>query len=134
MAPAACESLFDACSSPSAMMMRERRSRSASAWRDIERFIASGRFMKLIEIADVLRARLPAEHTKKVPKRVMPNWMVKAIALVNPGLRSIMNELGKTRDLDTSHARDELGWETRAVEETIVDCAQSLIAHGVVKV
>jgi dihydroflavonol-4-reductase len=98
-----------------------------------ERFIASGRFMKLIEIADVLRVRLPAEHTKKVPKRVMPNWMVKAIALVNPGLRSIMNELGKTRDLDTSHVKDELGWETRAVEETIVDCAQSLISHGVVK-
>ena len=46
--PAACESLPDACSSPSAAMTRARRSRSASAWRDIERRMLSGSEMSLI--------------------------------------------------------------------------------------
>jgi nucleoside-diphosphate-sugar epimerase len=98
-----------------------------------ERFLASGKTMKIIEIADILRRHLPPQYAKKLPKRVMPGWMVHALALVNPGLRSIKSGLGRTRHTDVSHAREELGWETRPAEESIVDCAQSLIAHRVVK-
>ena len=99
-----------------------------------ERFLGAGKFMKIIEVAQVLRDRLPPEHTRKVPKRVMPNWMVSILSLFNPGVASIKNELGKTRHVDASHAKDRLGWETRAEEDSIVDCAKSLIEHGVVKV
>lgn len=99
-----------------------------------ERFLASGKTMKIIDIAEVLRRRLPPEQTKKVPRREMPNWMVHALALFNPGLRSIKSGLGRTRHTDASHAKEVLGWETRPAEESIVDCARSLIAHGVVKV
>jgi len=99
-----------------------------------ERFIASGRFMKVLEMAQVLRERLPPEQTRKTPRRPMPNWMVGLLSLVNPGVRSIRAEVGKTRNVDFSHAKERLGWETRPVEESIVDCAKSLIAHGVVKV
>ena len=45
---AAWASFSDACSSPSAVITRDRRSRSASAWRDIDRFIDSGRATSLI--------------------------------------------------------------------------------------
>ena len=99
-----------------------------------DRFLAAGRFMKIIEIAEVLRERLPPEHTKKVPKRVMPDWMVSVLALFNPGVRSIKSEIGKTRNVDASHAKERLGWETRPAEDSLVDCAESLIEHGVVKV
>ena len=99
-----------------------------------ERFLAAGKFMKIIEIADVLRERLPPEHTRKVPTKVMPNWMVAVLALFNPGVRSIKSELGKARNVDASHALERLGWKTRPAEDSVVDCARSLIAHGVVKV
>lgn len=99
-----------------------------------ERFLASGRFMKVLEIAQVLRDRLPPEHTRKTPRRQMPNWMVGLLAIVNPGVRSIKAEVGKTRNVDASHAKERLGWQTRPEEDSIVDCARSLIAHGVVKV
>jgi len=99
-----------------------------------ERFLCSGRFMKVLEIAQVLRDRLPPEHTRKTPRRMMPNWMVGVLALVNPGVRSIKAEIGKTRNVDASHAKERLGWETRPSEDSIVDCAKSLIAHGVVRV
>ena len=99
-----------------------------------ERFLASGRFMKLIEIAGVLRRGLPPEQTRKVPTRVMPNWMVSILALVNAGVRSIKAEIGKSRNVDPGHAYDVLGWKTRAEEDSILDCARSLIAKGVVKV
>ena len=50
---AASASVRDACSSPSAVMMRERRSRSASACRDIDRFIVSGSATSLISTRSI---------------------------------------------------------------------------------
>jgi dihydroflavonol-4-reductase len=44
-----------------------------------------------------------------------------------------VNELGSVRNQDASHAKAVLGWETRAVEQSIGDTARSLIALGVVK-
>jgi len=99
-----------------------------------ERFLAAGKFMKMIEVGAALRAGLPAEHTKKVPTKIMPNWMVSILSIFNSGVRSIKSEIGKTRNVDRSHAKERLGWETRAEEESIVDCGKSLIEHGVVKV
>ena len=98
-----------------------------------ERFLAAGKFMKIIEVGEVLREGLPPEHTRKVPTKVMPDWLVSILSLFNPGVRSIKNELGKSRHVDASHAEERLGWRTRDERESILDCGRSLIAHGVVK-
>lgn len=99
-----------------------------------ERFLAAGKFYKFIDVAKMLKEGLPPEHTKKVPTRVMPNFLVHVLSLFNAGIRSIKSELGKSRHCDVSHAKERLGWETRPAEESVVDCAKSLIKHGVVKV
>ena len=97
-----------------------------------ERFIASGRFMKLREIADVLRAELgPLAH--KVPTRNVPDWLVRVAARFNPLARAVVSELGSVRHQDASHAKAVLGWTTRPVEQSIVDCARRLIELGIVK-
>ncbi|WP_114522106.1 NAD-dependent epimerase/dehydratase family protein [Altererythrobacter sp. ZODW24] len=97
-----------------------------------ERFLAAGKFMKMIEVGAVLRAHL-GDKAKKVPSRVMPNFMVQVLALFNEGVRSIKSELGKSRHVDASHAEKVLGWKTRPEEESIRDTADSLLIHGVVK-
>ncbi|KEO91180.1 epimerase [Erythrobacter longus] len=99
-----------------------------------ERFLAAGKFYKFIDVAKMLKEGLPPEHTKKVPTRVMPNFFVHVLSLFNPAIRSIKSELGKSRHCDVSHAKERLGWETRPAKESVVDCAKSLIEHGVVKV
>jgi len=97
-----------------------------------ERFIASGRFMKLRDIADVLRAELgPLAH--KVPTRNLPDWLVRVAAHFNPVARAVVGELGSVRHQDASHAKAVLGWATRPVEQSIVDAARGLIALGIVK-
>src|SRR5437867_3642760 len=53
MTPAAEASFWEAWNSPSAVMMRERRSRSASACRDIDRFMESGRATSLISTRSI---------------------------------------------------------------------------------
>jgi dihydroflavonol-4-reductase len=97
-----------------------------------ERFIASGRFMKLREIADVLRSELGAQ-ARKVPTRNVPDWLVRLAARINPVARAVVGELGSVRHLDASHARSRLGWATRPVEQSIVDTARSLLELGIVR-
>lgn len=98
-----------------------------------ERFLGAGKFLTALEVASVLRARL-GDKARKAPTRPMPDWVVNILALFNPEVRGIKTEIGKVRHVDASHARERLGWTMRAVEDTIADCGESLIAHGVVKV
>lgn len=98
-----------------------------------ERFIASGPFLKLIDVARVLKQRLgPEAH--KVRARRLPDWLVRLIARFDPSIRQVIGELGKVRNMDASHAREVLGWEARPPEESIIASARSLIDLGVVKV
>ena len=97
-----------------------------------ERFIASGRFMKLREIADVLRAEL-GPQARKVPTRNVPDWLVRVAARFNPVARAVVGELGSVRHLDASHAQAVLGWATRPVEHSIVDTARCLLDLGIVR-
>lgn len=97
-----------------------------------ERFIASGRFLKLIEIADILRRELGADASR-APTRTLPDWLVRIGAWFNPLARAVVGELGNTRHQDSSHALAVLGWQTRPVEQSIVDAARSLIALGLVR-
>jgi dihydroflavonol-4-reductase len=97
-----------------------------------ERFIASGRFMKLREVADVLRAQL-GDDARRVTTRNVPDWLVRIAARFNPLARAVVSELGNVRNQSAAHAKAVLGWATRPEEQSIVDCARSLIALGIVK-
>ncbi|HEX6228640.1 MAG TPA: aldehyde reductase [Solirubrobacterales bacterium] len=93
-----------------------------------ERFAAVARFMWMPEVAAVLRERF-GEAAARVPKRTLPNLAVRAMGLFDPGVRSIVGDLGKRVEVSSEKARATLGWSPRPVEETIVDCAQSLLAQ-----
>lgn len=98
-----------------------------------ERFLGAGKFLTALEVAGVLRTRLGGK-ARKAPTRPMPDWVVSILALFNPEVRGIKTEIGKVRNVDASHAKQRLGWTMRPVEDTIAECGESLIAHGVVKV
>jgi len=91
-----------------------------------ERFIASGPFLKLLDVARILRQQLGNE-ARHVPLRPLPDWMLHAAAWFSPTVRQVTGELGNVRDCDASHARATFGWTPRPVEQTIVDCARSLL-------
>jgi dihydroflavonol-4-reductase len=98
-----------------------------------ERFIASGKFLMLADIAKVLKARLGLK-ARKVPTRTLPDFLVRLSAIFDPLVRSVLSELGRTRNMDASHVKAVLGWDTRSEEDSLVDCANSLIDKGLVKV
>jgi dihydroflavonol-4-reductase len=97
-----------------------------------ERFIASGRFMKLREVSEVLRAGLGVQAAR-VPTRGVPDALVRFVALFSPMARTVVDELGSVRHQDASHARKVFGWQTRPETESILDAARSLVALGLVR-
>ena len=63
-----------------------------------ERFIAVARFPWMAEVAAILRDRL-GEAAAKVPKRNVPNFLVRAMGIFDPGVRSIVGQLGEKLEL-----------------------------------
>ena len=95
-----------------------------------ERFLAiSGHSLWIREVAVILRERL-GERAAKVPTRELPVWAARALARVNPGMRTVLPQLGKNFDATSQKAQRLLGWSPRPIEDTIVDTAESLLARA----
>jgi dihydroflavonol-4-reductase len=91
-----------------------------------KRLVAVRSFEWMAEVAKVLREQLgPA--APKVPKRSVPDLVVRAMGLFDPGIRSVTGQLGRKQEYSSAQAEELLGWAPRPIEETIVDCARSMI-------
>jgi dihydroflavonol-4-reductase len=95
-----------------------------------QRLIAAGEFLWFSDVARILRARLGSD-AEKVPTRNVPNFVVRAMALVDPGVRSVSSELGREARYSSAKAEGLTGWTQRPAEESIVDCARSLLDQRV---
>ncbi|CUS46446.1 MAG: aldehyde reductase [Pseudomonadota bacterium] len=98
-----------------------------------ERFIGAGPFMMMREVGEILRDRLGPE-ARKVPKRGIPDAVIRLMALFDSSISQVTGELGRSRAVDSGHALATLGWKTRPAADSIVDTARSLIDRGIVKV
>lgn len=97
-----------------------------------QRYIGSGPFISMSEIAEILKTRL-GQQAKGVPTRKLPDWLVRLVGLFDSEVRGQLFELGRVRRLSSEKAERELGWSHRPVEQTIVDTAISLKAVGALK-
>jgi nucleoside-diphosphate-sugar epimerase len=96
-----------------------------------ERFIAATQFLWMAEIGAILRERLgPA--ASKVPTRTIPNLLVRGMALFDPGIRSVVDNLGKRTEMSSEKAKESLGWAPRPIADTIAETGESLIRNGAV--
>jgi dihydroflavonol-4-reductase len=82
-------------------------------------------------MARVVREGLGVDG-RKVSTRQIPDFAVRfAARFLDPSLREITPALGRRNRHSTEKARRILGWRPRPARETILDCARSLIEHGV---
>jgi len=97
-----------------------------------ERFLAvEGEAMSFHQMAMVLRERLgPA--AAKVPKRELPDWLIRLLAIFNPLAREAVPRLGIEASASNEKARRLLGWTPRSREDAIAASAESLIALGLI--
>ncbi len=92
------------------------------------RFVAVRSFEWMADVARVLRDRL-GEEAPKVPTRSVPDLLVRAMGLFDPGVRSVIGQLGRKQEYTSAQAEELLGWAPRPIEETIVDCARSMLSQ-----
>ena len=98
-----------------------------------ERFLAvAGAPISFHELATLLRDRLGNAATR-VPTRVLPDWAVRAAALLKPDLRAAVQLLGPSRVATAEKAQRMLGWQPRDRDESIVASAQGLVDLGLVR-
>jgi len=77
----------------------------------------------------VLKARI-GERARRVPTRVLPDWIVRLVSLFDSSVALIVPELGKFKNATNEKARRVLGWSPRSNEDAIVATAESLVGLG----
>jgi nucleoside-diphosphate-sugar epimerase len=98
-----------------------------------ERFLALGEdFRWVSEMGEWLREALP-ERAKKIPKRELPNPLVRLASVFDGSLRQVTPELGVRKRGTNEKARRLLGWAPRSDREAVIATAESLLALGVVQ-
>jgi dihydroflavonol-4-reductase len=93
-----------------------------------QRFIASGTFLWMSDLGRMLRDRLGHE-AHRVPTREAPDWFLRLLALFEPSLRLAVHRLSKREEYSSQKASATFGWYPRAIEETVIDCARSILAR-----
>ncbi len=98
-----------------------------------ERFLAvAGDFMSIREMALALKARLGAA-ARRVPTRELPDWLLRLVAFVDPTVRQVLPELGKSKNATSAKAKSLLGWAPCSREDALVATAESLMRLGMLK-
>jgi dihydroflavonol-4-reductase len=97
-----------------------------------ERFLAvADGILTVPQVAAVLRERLGV-IARRVPRRTIPDWLVRAVAAVDPSLREVADRLGNHREVSNAKAKRLLGWAPRSNEDAIMATAESLVELGLV--
>lgn len=100
---------------------------------------SGGRYLAVADTATFQAMMIPikaqlGDAARKVPTRVLPDWVVKSIALVDKAARGVLPELGRVPRVDTSATRRALRVDNFIpVEVAAPAMARSLLDLGVVK-
>ena len=75
------------------------------------RRIIVGRDVKtLLELSNIMAEALP-DYAKKLPKRVLPNFLVRIISHLDTSAKMMVPDLGIQMQTDASYAEDLLGFK-----------------------
>jgi len=96
-----------------------------------ERFLATEGFLWFTEAAEVLRKHFPA-YDSQIPKRKIPDFVLKLLAVFQPIYKQTVTELGRTRKASNAKASRVLGVKFRTAEEALTASAESLIQLKVI--
>jgi dihydroflavonol-4-reductase len=96
------------------------------------RYICAGEHRWLGEIAALLAAEF-GPRGFRVPTRPMPYWLTWAAARVDRTLRLALDYVDVPALVSADKAARELNWTARPAKESILDSAESLLRHGVVR-
>jgi dihydroflavonol-4-reductase len=96
------------------------------------RYICSGDNVSVLDVASTL-AEEYRPRGYQIPTRVMPYWLLWLIGRFDSTARLALTFVGRRQVVTARKATEELGWTMRPVRESVIDTAESLLRHGVVR-
>ncbi|RBQ11535.1 SDR family oxidoreductase [Pedobacter miscanthi] len=93
------------------------------------RYIAASGYLSLKEVAGILKAHFPE---RKIPSAELPDFVTRILALFRPELKPVLLEMVR-RKIDVNKAVRTLNWKPLDVKEAVIACAESILAHKIVK-
>lgn len=100
-------------------------------WAGGRRFIATAGVMSFKQAADALRPGFP-ERADKIPKRELPDWVVRLLALFNAELRDGAGSLGVIKTIDNTAGAKLLGHAFISPADATIAMGRSLVAQKLV--
>ena len=96
------------------------------------RLIVGSEAKSLIDVSEILSNSFP-KYKKKLPKRLMPNFLVKIVSFFDSSIKTLIPDLGLKLVVDTSYSEKILNFKFKSAENSIVEAAQSLIDLRIIK-
>ncbi|MCL4272596.1 MAG: aldehyde reductase [Anaerolineales bacterium] len=97
-----------------------------------QRFLCSAATLWHKEMVDILHNKFAPLGYKKIPRMVIPDFLVRMLALFDKKIAQVVNGLNWDFELSNEKAKRILKWNPRSKEEAIISMAESLIEQGFV--
>ena len=85
----------------------------------------------MIDFSNIMAEALP-KYSKNLPKRVLPNFLVRIISHLDTSAKMMVPDLGIQMQTDASYAEDLLGFKFQPARGCIEDAAKSVVRLGLV--
>ena len=95
------------------------------------RLIVGKEVKKLVELSQLMAEAMP-EYAKKLPKKELPNFMVKLISYIDSSAKTMIPDLGIMMQTDPTYAEKLLGFEFKAAKDCMTENAKSVVRLGLV--
>ena len=95
------------------------------------RLIVGKEVKKLVELSHLMAEAMP-EYEKKLPKKELPNFMVKLISYIDSSAKTMIPDLGIMMQTDPTYAEKLLGFEFKPAKDCMAENAKSVVRLGLV--
>lgn len=95
------------------------------------RYICVKQFLWMAAIVEHLQKQYP-QYAERMPKRHLPLWLAKSLALVNKDLKDAVHELGVQRVYGSNRLLT-LGWQPVDIQQSLVDTVSALETYHDIK-
>ena len=83
----------------------------------------------MIELSKIMAEALP-DYAKKLPKKELPNFLVKIISHLDTSAKVMVPDLGIKMQTDTSYAEELLGFKFKPAKGCVEEAAKSVVRLG----
>lgn len=95
-----------------------------------QRYLATSDYTPFPKVAEILQAAYP---DRKVVAKIVPDWIIRLIAVFGGPTRQIINDIGNEKVFDGSKGEKLLGRKFVSGKESILATAESVIRLGLLK-